>query len=260
MTPKAKQAVELARAGMRPKQIAERLDWQVGSVYAALVTARKRGEDIPKFARNGQPPAPANDKATKRAAIAPQAVALAKTGMRPNQIAQRLGANLTAVNGAVSRARKRGEHIPRHNPGPLPASALPWVTPGWTDAKVERALRLRQPVIDEVARALNEKPDDLWALWQTGKLPGDNEKTIKRSRRKGRDSAERDGTLGGGLPPRPSGAGRIPFAGKRDVAPVLMGDPPQGRSALELEKDATPAPVSSIRVPHKKTGDNGAVT
>jgi hypothetical protein len=241
MTPEAKQAIELARSGLRPRAIAKRINWQIGSVYAALVAARKRGEDIPKFSSGGKPQTP--------------------------------------------------------TPAKTPSAEVLPVAPGWTDAKIERAVRLRQPVIDEVAKALNVKPADLWSLWQTGKVRGmrraspsardskspsardskspsardskspsardskspsvrENKSRSVRSRRKGRNSAQRDGAGASGLPPRPSGAGRIPFAGKRDVAPVLMGDPPPGRSALEQVKDTPQAPISSIRAkPRKQAGD-----
>tara|TARA_R110002094_G_scaffold160396_11_gene145828 strand:- start:979 stop:1320 length:342 start_codon:yes stop_codon:yes gene_type:complete len=49
MKPKHGQIIALAKDGVRPTQISKQLSVHVNTVYEVLRSARKAGEDIPKF-------------------------------------------------------------------------------------------------------------------------------------------------------------------------------------------------------------------
>lgn len=93
---KRAEAVRLAKSGVRPKRIAQKLNMHPGTVYAAIRRARLEGENIPEFSKSrlaDQPTAEVHDAQSVTVPLRLHsllATEAERRGMTNTELAQRL--------------------------------------------------------------------------------------------------------------------------------------------------------------------------
>lgn len=199
----------------KPEQIARIFDLSQAQVKRALAGAATPNAPAPEVPI--QPTAPAEPATKPGAGRKPRVphdtvLDMLASGMRPPEVAREVGQPTRYVHDVVRQARERGD--PR---APAPKKAAPLAKPGEAvvrDVEPERFLE----------RAVEADEHALAALVAVHGRPENCSS----------------------LPPAPeafSEADRIPLAAylyrqRRgcDLAPVLYGDPPPGRSALDMRR------------------------
>lgn len=111
------EAARLAQDGLRPAQIAVRLDRKSGTISAALSDARAAGIAVP-CGRPGPPPGSQVDRRTAADVRHQRIAAMVGEGLQAREVAARIGSSASSVSATLSRMRSAGAPVPIGRRGP----------------------------------------------------------------------------------------------------------------------------------------------